>query len=281
MSIIPQLADSIDKDDLPKYIADDSFCFEQKLDGWRKLAWLRGGDVEVFGRSGQQADLPTSVWSELPKLEEPDGIALDAELIGETLWVFDLPFASGQVKPGDPYRWRRDVLDALAPSLQTDHVRVLPSARTTDDKLAIARLVIEGGGEGLMVKDLRSAYYSGKRHKGLLKAKLTKSVDCVITRFGVGLSSSGSGLPKSNAELALYNDAGELQVVAECIIHPIERNKADIGSVCEVTYLYCVASDKPRLVQPTRLTIRDDKTPKECVMSQLRFTSKEVHGFRS
>lgn len=295
LTLIPQLAEPIPKERLVDYILDDRYYTEQKIDGHRKLVWLRNGVIEVLNRQGKPADLPADVFNELPTITDPEGIALDCELIGDELWVFDLPFAAGHVAPSDPYEWRRAVLDSLAPSLVTSHVRLLPTARTHEEKLAISRKVIENGGEGLMVKDSLAAYHSGLRHEGLLKAKFVKDVDAVITRFGIGLSSSGSGLPKSNCELLVFREpvdltnvliteellrafvrADEAVVIGECIIHPKERNIVDVGSVVTVAYLYCVDPDHPRLVQPTRIRPRSDKAPGECLLDQLRFTDKNV-----
>lgn len=311
MELIPQLADSIDKARLPDFINSDTCFFEQKVDGWRKLIWLRGGRVEVYNRQGKPADLPQDVFDSLPRIEDPEGICLDGELVGDVFFIFDLPFAVGVVTPDQPYSWRRAVLDEFAPRFESPCVQLLPSAKTTEDKMALARTVINAGGEGLMVKDANAAYLSGRRHAGVLKAKFVKDVDAFITRFGIGLSSNGSGLPKSNCEVAVFTEPteltepvtpaqvaawkkdGRLKVIGEVIIHPKERNQVraideplryngedfDRTSVAMVAYLYCVDPNVPRLVQPTRIRPRWDKGPGECVVDQLKFTDKSVHSW--
>lgn len=282
MSLIPQLAESVDKKTLPTYVVDDRYYFEQKVDGHRKCIVVENSKVQVIGRDGQQTGLPMA-----HRFQLPGGWIFDGELVGDIFWVFDLVSAGNQVGPDDPYSWRRDVLDNLAPSLECDDVKVLPCARTTEEKLALCKQVIENGGEGIMIKDASHTYQSGKRHRGLLKAKFVKDVDAYITRFGVGLSSSGSGQPKANCELAVKNDNGDEVIIGECIIHPKERlltctydefQSGDGSLTCVVTvnYLYVVNPDKPRLVQPTRIRPRFDKAPDECLLSQLRFTDKSV-----
>ena len=265
--IVPQLAESIDKKHLPRYLLDDAWWWEQKVDGHRKLVWLADG-VTVLNRAGAPADIPGRCAKELPRVKG-GVIALDCELVEDTLWVFDLPFAADVVGPEMPYWFRRDVLERLRPRLQGDSVRILGTARTQPQKMELARRVIESGGEGLMVKDSRSPYLPGGRSAAVLKAKFVKDVDAVITRFAIG--------GKQNCGVGLYTDAGELVEVGKVILHPKERNQVQEGSVVTVAYLYCVDAAAPRLVQPTRVRPRTDKRPEECTMSQLRFTDRTVH----
>lgn len=266
--LVPQLAESIDKKRLPKYLPDDRWWFEQKVDGHRKLVWLAQTGVSVRNRQGEPSDIPGRCVTELPRVTR-GAFALDCELVEDTLWVFDLPVAADVVGPHMPYAYRRDVLDRLRPRLEGRAVRILPSARTPAQKMDLARRVIESGGEGLMVKDSTARYLSGQRHAGVLKAKFVKDVDAVITRFAVG--------GKQNCGVGLYTDDGVLVEVGKVIIHPKERYRVREGSVVTVAYLYCVDPDAPRLVQPTRLRPRDDKRPEECTMNQLHFTDRTVH----
>jgi ATP-dependent DNA ligase len=269
--LVPQLAESIDKNRLPAYLADDRWWFEQKVDGQRKLVWLIDGRVSARNRQGEPADIPGRCITELPKVT--GGVfALDCELVEDRLWVFDLPVGGGLVMPHMPYSYRRDVLDQLGPRLGGDSVQVLPTARTAAQKLNLARKVIESGGEGVMVKDTTAAYLSGIRHPGVLKAKFVKDIDCVITRLAVG--------GKQNCAVGVYDPGGRLVEVGTVILHAKERNQVDVGSVVTVAYLYCVDPDRPRLVQPTRVRPRSDKQAAECTTDQLRFTDRTVHGLR-
>lgn len=280
MNLVPQLAESIPKSKLVDYLTNDRYYAEQKIDGVRKLVTVTDNQVFVVGREGQPTDLPT-----VEPFRLTGTWAFDGELLHDgTFWVFDLVASPVVQVDGKPMQVgvttkladRRSVLDDLTPVLESRGVRVLPCARTTVEKLTLAKRVLETHGEGVMLKDVKAGYASGKRSLGALKCKYVKDVDAFITRFGVGLRSDGSGKPKQNCELAVYNDAGKEQVIGECIIHPKERNQVDVRSVVTVNYLYAVNTDTPRLVQPTRIRPRFDKKPEECTLDQIQFTNREV-----
>lgn len=266
--LTPQLAVSIDKRRLPRYLLDDDWWWEQKVDGHHKLVWLTVDGVSVLNREGAPSDIPRRCVTALPKVTS-GAFALDCELLDDRLWVFDLPFAAGIIGPHTPYSSRRDVLDRLAPRFESDSVRILPTARTPAQKMELARKVVGGGGEGLMVKDSRGRYLSGLRNPAVIKAKFVKDVDAVITRFAIG--------GKQNCGVGVYTADGRLVEIGRVILHPKERRQVQERSVVTVAYLYCVNRDKPRLVQPTRLRPRDDKRPEECTMSQLHVTDRTVH----
>ena len=266
--LVPQLADSIDPTTLDRYLRDERWWFEQKVDGRRKLVALSPVGVAVLNRAGEPSTLPADCRVRLPVLATGE-VVLDGELVGQTLWVFDIPLAPPAVAPATPYAARRDVLDRLAPKLETATLRVLPVARTPEEKTRLAAKVRDAGGEGLILKDVTCPYRAGRRHRGLLKAKFVHDVDAVVTRIGVD--------GKQNCAVGVYDDNGRLVEVGTVIVHARERAHLQVGSVVTVAYLYCVDTAAPRLVQPTRLRLRDDKHPEECTMHQLRFTDRTVH----
>lgn len=265
---MPQLAESIDLAALPRYLRDDRWWLEQKVDGHRKLVALSPGGVAALNRSGEPSTLPASCLAGLPAVSSGE-VVLDGELVGGVLWVFDVPLAPPAAAPTTPYRARREVLDRLAPALKTDALRFLPVARTAEEKTRLAATVLEAGGEGVILKDTDAAYLSGRRHGGLLKAKFVQDVDAVVTRIAVD--------GKQNCAVGLHGPDGGLVEVGTVIVQPRDRDRLRVGAVVTVAYLYCVDPASPRLVQPTRLRIRADKHPEECTMDQLRFTDRTVH----
>ena len=294
ITVIPQLADKMKLDALPKYVGDERYFFEQKVDGHRKMVLVHNGDVRVIGRDGQNTDLSCrNVFTQFPGTW-----AFDGEILPDgVFWIFDLPVAGEKIGLQTPYKLRRAVLDGLRDALESDFVRILPCARTPEEKVLLAKRVIAGGFEGLVIKDSEAGYANGRRSTALLKAKLVKDLDAVITDFGIGKSSNGSGQPKANCELAVFTEPNDMKgpwtpqqvaelkrskkikVISECIIHPPERAQVDLGSVVTVAYLYAVDPAKPRLVQPTRIRPRTDKAAGECLLDQVMFTDKSVIEF--
>jgi hypothetical protein len=291
IKVIPQLADKVKLEQLPNYATNDRYFFEQKIDGHRKMVIVDNGSVQVIGRDGQNTDLAVrEAFTGFPGVWVFDGEVLPDGVF----WLFDLPVAGDKIGLQTPYRLRRAVLDGLKDALESDYVKILPCARTTEEKVLLAKRVIQSGAEGVMIKDAEASYASGKRTAANLKAKLVKDLDAFITDFGIGKSSDGSGNPKANCELAVFTKpnplkgpftaqqvaelkrSGDLKVISECIIHPKERNIVDLGSVVTVAYLYAVDPKKPRLVQPTRLRPRTDKAAGECLLDQVMFTDKSV-----
>lgn len=292
INVIPQLAESIKVERLPSYCTNDRYWLQQKADGHRKCIIVEDGKVRVVGRNGQETDLACkNAFAGFPGTWVFDGEVLPDGV----LWLFDLPVAGDKIGLQTPYRLRQNVLDGLKEVLESEQVRILPTARTTEEKVSLAKKVITSGAEGVMIKDTTAGYASGRRSNAILKGKLVKDIDCFITRFGIGKSSDGSGNPKANCELAVLTEPmtftepmtyeyakrleheGKLKFIAECIIHPKERNQVDVGSVVTAAYLYAVDPKKPRLVQPTRIRVRpNDKSAEECLLSQMVFTDKSV-----
>lgn len=257
------LAAPVDLKQVPDYCLDDNFNIDQKVDGVRKIVQVVNQGVTVYGRDGQLGTLP-----QIEEFRRKGVWAFDGELVDNIFYIFDLPLAGDKIGIKTPYKLRRKVLDDLAPALESETVKVLPTSRTTEEKVNKVKQVFQAGGEGVMLKNILAPYEPGIRSRNILKAKFIKSADVIITRYGVD--------GKQNCAIGMFNDSGELVEIGTVIIHQATLDATDVGSVCEVQYLYCVDPEKPRLVQPTRLTPRFDKSANECTLDQLMFTDKKV-----
>ncbi|WP_309711330.1 non-homologous end-joining DNA ligase, partial [Pseudolysinimonas sp.] len=186
--------------DLDGFDASDDWVFEMKWDGYRAIATVRDGAVEVRSRNGLDF---TPTYPELAALA--DAIDGDAVLDGEIValdasgrpsfgllqtrsgitsprdverarlaqavefFAFDILERDGRSLAGRPYTERRDELRAAVQDVGV--VRVPPDAGTDlDTAVATSRKL---GLEGVIAKRASSPYRLGRRSRDWLKIKHT------------------------------------------------------------------------------------------------------------
>jgi len=244
--------------DVDRYITDDSWAMEQKLDGIRCIATVDAdGHVTFTGHAGNP--LRSSMKHHAPiaaELGTLRSIVVDGELMADGhLWLFDiLAFADTNLRTF-PFETRRALLAQLDDVF--DLVHVVPSATDVAAKTTLWAMVQATNGEGVVVKRLAGTYSATGRSRDVLKIKVTKTIDVIVIGFGSGTDS---------AVLGLHRD-GTLVEMGKCSL--LGKPPVEIGDVIEVRYLYVVESDTPRLYQPRMLRVRPDKSPVECGWEQL------------
>lgn len=273
----PQLARQAEVTSLQAYINDPSWIMEQKLDGHRLFLVSPGLDMPptALTRSG------STYTRKLPKVIQdfrfpPGDWILDGELVGtvvnghtvsSTFHVFDLPKAPGGVDETTPLFARRAALETLLAHIQHPF-KIIPQARTVDEKIRLADAALKQNFEGLIVKKKDSPYRFGGRTPEWLKIKFVSTADVVVT----DVRSDG----KDSVGYAVY-DNGVLKPIGRASLIGKEKNGTiAVGDVLEVRYLY-VGSDG-RLYQPTVLRKRDpnEKPASQCTAGQLKLVNKKV-----
>jgi hypothetical protein len=83
----------------------------------------------------------------------------------------------------------------------------------------------------------------------------------------------GEVVPVRNAHLAAYSPEGELVPLGSTTMNG--KPDLPVGSVAEVEYL-SYKGPGHSLVQPNLLRSRDDKSPEECLVSQLVPSNRDV-----
>lgn len=273
--IYPQLAKSAEVTSLEQFIKDPTWVMEQKLDGHRVLLVAPGMDMPptALTRNG-------SIYSRrLPKAIQdfrfpPGEWVLDGELVGtvvnghtvsSTFYVFDMPVTpAGAVTL--PLYQRRAALETFLASVPNPF-KIVPQARTADEKIALASKALGECFEGLVVKQSDSPYRSGGRTTEWLKVKFVATADVVVTDV------RGDG--KDSVGYEVYDETGAPVDIGRASLIGKEKNGViNVGDVIEVRYLY-VGNDG-RLYQPTILRKRDDKRADECTTEQLKMVNKKV-----
>jgi bifunctional non-homologous end joining protein LigD len=166
---------------VPRPFHRSGWVYEEKVDGWRVLAYKSAAGVRLISRNGR--DL-TRRFPELAaavaKLETPtlmlDGeiAVFDQQLVSRFEWLrgrprdntatppllmaFDCLYARGKDLRKRPLRVRRNVLEELVDGQQW----VLPARRLADNGLQAWVQVLERGYEGLVGKDEASPYVEGR-----------------------------------------------------------------------------------------------------------------------
>lgn len=252
------------------FLSNPEWAVEQKVDGHRVLIEVVEGKVTAIGRDGQPKanEVPRRVLDEFRVFTTGTWV-FDGELLGGVLYVFDMPLVdipAAQVTPGNPLRVRRQVLEGFFDKWQPGPtVRLLEQFRDPEDKAAAYLRFREANVEGVMLKDLGAKYrIDGRRSRGVLKAKFVNSLDCFVTDLNMG--------GKENAELSVFDGNGDQVMIGRCSL--LGKPAVAMWTVVEVRYLYATADH--RLFQPRLLRTRTDKTPDECLVTQLKYTNKGI-----
>lgn len=261
----PQLAVPLNPRQLPKYVTNDDYWMEQKLDGVRMAIVVDNGHVIGWGRRDNEAQVPREIREVLTRLN--GRWVFDGEYIGGVFWCFDLLAPASGINEDSPYTDRRVALEAAAPVLTgtTDKFKVLRTHRTVAEKADLVTKCIQNNAEGVMVKQIFAPYWQGKRSPKMMKAKFVDTIDCVVTEVG------REG--KRSVEISLF-DNGQLKSVGACTVTDRWLAQLQVGDVIEVKYLY--ATKDHRIYQPSFLKRRDDKKPEECTFGQMKYTNRQV-----
>lgn len=246
-------------------LGDDAWAMDVKADGDRCAVVVDEGKVATFGRNAQRLTrpLPPAVRRELVRRLPTGRHILDGEIVGPTLYLFDLvssgDAAYGEVLgPHHPWDVRRAALDTMLTTWPTNGVvRGVPYATGSDAKLALIDKVVTGRGEGVLAKRIDSQYREGARSRDWVKVKRHHEIDCVVMWLGT---------EKANMGVGCY-DNGDLVEVAEVGRLTADGARCKVGNVIAVRCLY--SSEGNRLVQPTLPRLRTDKAATECGLAQL------------
>ena len=259
--------------DVPKYIEDDKYYFQQKVDGIRGQLVLDPGKAPWFrSKSGDQLVNSTAAKVSTPLLKKrgagsPEGspaVTIDGEMLDGKWYVFDMTVAGSE---GLPWETRMEMAESWVKSMNDagiDQIVALPTARTPAEKKALFDAIKASGGEGVMMKRRDAAYKFGQRTDQILKAKITSTADVVVMERNVD--------GKENAVVGVYRN-GKLERVAN--VPTQGKGNPQVGDVLEVEYLWAHPGTK-LLTQARIKKARPDKDPLTATDTQFRYVNKDV-----
>jgi bifunctional non-homologous end joining protein LigD len=251
--IIPQLLNDITEEELNDYINDENYVFQKKHDGERRLVLKSETDCFGGNRKGQKVSLP----NEVIESAENTVVDVDGEIIGITVYVFDLLSLNGKSLKDKPYGKR---LEQLEKCKFGPHIVVVQTAKSSKEKRALLEKLREDSAEGVVIKDLNKAYTSSRPNSGgpALKYKFYKTATVKVLKHTKGKRSVGVGV----------FSGGEFVAVGSVTIPPNKEIPA-VGQLVEVRYLYAYKGGS--LYQPTYLQERTDLDDEDASIDQLEY----------
>jgi ATP-dependent DNA ligase len=198
----------------------------------------------------------------------PHRMILDGEYVSdEGLFFFDILQVDDRDVRSTPLRERKKILgEILAGTRLEVKSRV---AKTSGEIVRLKEQEVRKGGEGLMVKNPESTY--GQRN-AWLKLKRFDTIDCFVIDYEETQEMKKTGVPHS-WYIGVYDGVGQVVNLGKVgsYVEKVDPRQVTKGSVVELRFQE--VTDDLKLRAPFILRVRHDKTPEECLLSQV--TQKE------
>lgn len=210
----------------------EGWLFETKWDGYRAIADVRKGKVELYSRNhlSFNKDYPKVVEA-LEKLSH-DAV-LDGEVVilkkdgtsdfqslqnykndasGNLAYVaFDLLQLDGEDLQALPLIQRKELLKDMIVKLGSK--TVIYSDHVLNDSEKLYKTAKEKGWEGIIAKEAESLYAEGRRSMSWLKIKIVDEQEAIICGY---TDPQGSRKKIGSLVLGVYDDKNELQYAGNC-----------------------------------------------------------------
>jgi bifunctional non-homologous end joining protein LigD len=260
--ILPQLLNSIEEGQVLTLMADENWCAQEKFDGRRLIIRKLGAEINGINKKGNLVGLPEPLFQVIA--EYGADVVLDGEIIGNVYHAFDLLNLDGVDVKDWPYRERLAALLNLLFSMQQRVIKFVETAFTGEQKVGLLDRLKKGRREGIVFKNVHSAYTPGRPNSGgpQLKHKFVATLSAVVARVN----------RQRSVELQLLGPDGWAS--SGNVTIPSNNKIPVAGQVVEVRYLYAFP-ESGVLYQPVYLGPRDDVDDTECLASQLKFKSPE------
>lgn len=242
--------------DIERYLTDDRYLAQEKHDGERRPV-ARRETVIGGNKKGFQVPMPKDMVKALSLLGEDTEI--DAEQVGDTLYVFDALKLDGASLRHRGCMDRISVVHDLVDSMgYPGNIVAVETAIGTEAKRALYARLRATRKEGIVFKRIDAAYGVGK-NDDQIKVKFIESATLQVAAIHP---------TKRSIAVQAFNTNNEVVRLGSVTIPPNHPMPA-IGELVEVEYLYVVSS----LVQPCFKGVRTDQTLAACVVSQLKYKS--------
>lgn len=210
----------------------EGWLFETKWDGYRAIADVRKGQVELYSRNHLSFNKDYApVVKVLEKLQH-DAV-LDGEIVilkkdgtsdfqslqnykndpsGNLVYVvFDMLELDGEDLKAMPLIQRKELLKTVVKQLNSKGV--VYSAHVLDNSDALYQQAKEKGWEGIIAKEAESLYAEGKRAMAWLKIKIIDEQEAIICGY---TDPKGSRKKIGSLVLGVYDENKALRYVGNC-----------------------------------------------------------------
>ena len=242
---------------------------ETKYDGIRVFLFKSGDKLVLSSKHGgiYTPKSTPQVFSRVPEfLHAPNRMILDGEYVAREakgLFLFDVLQVDNRDVRLEPLTDRKKI---LAEILKGTGLEVQSTLVKTAEKIMELRdQAVRDGREGVMVKNPQSTY---GQQGSWLKLKKFDTIDVFVTGIVETKEMRSTGIPRSWS-VAVYDDAGQVVDLGNVgsMVERVDPRKVKKGSVIEVRFQELTRDRKLRA--PFILRVRHDKTPDECLDSQL------------
>lgn len=250
----PQLLNEIE--DPQVYIDDDDYVAQEKFDGERRPIISSAEGIIGINKKGQAVPVSKAIVDSLP---DYSSITIDGEIIGETLYAFDIIESNGGNYASMPLVQRLAVLEASR-VLFGKQIVVVETAYTKKEKQAMFDRIKAENGEGIVFKKKNAPYTAGRPNSGgsALKFKFHKTATFIVV---------GSTPGKRSVGLEMIEEDGSRRFMGKVTI-PANKEIPVTGDLVEVRYLYCYP-EPGAIFQPVYLEKRTDADLSDCGTKQL------------
>lgn len=254
------LLNSIEENQVEKYLNDDNWLAQSKYDGVRFMLYKKDQKVGAYNRRGLNANIPTIIWNDIQNCKN---FLLDGELVGENYYIFDVLEYEGKELVGLPVLERLKFLENF--KKVSESIKIAGSYSDKIEKIKFFEECKKNNEEGVVFKKKDAKYYVGRPASGgnYLKHKFYATCSCFVTEINEGKRSVGISL--------LH---GKKLVGAGKVTIPANHEVPEVGSIIEVRYLYAY-KQSGNLYQPTYLGLREDITDTDCQTTQLKYKKEE------
>jgi ATP-dependent DNA ligase len=259
------------KMELGKWLAKNplpALC-EPKYDGIRVFLFKSGDKLVLSSKHGgiYTPKSTPQVFSRVPEFTHaPNRMILDGEYVAREekgVFLFDvLQVDNRDLKPKLLLERKKVLREILrGTGLEVPYTM----ARTAEKIMELRDATVKEGREGIMVKNPQSTY---GQPSSWLKLKRFDTVDVFVTGIVDTKELRSTGIPRSWS-VAVYDDNGQVVELGNVgsTVERVDPRKVKKGSVVEVRFQEVTRDRKLRA--PFILRIRHDKTPDECLLSQL------------
>lgn len=235
-------------DDATPYLTDPEWAMQEKMDGERRVLIWDGKSPRGANRRGMYVPVPAN-W------RAPEPCVLDGEIIGETLYVFDILEINGVNTKPYHFARRLRILEGMFNSCPEgfEGIELVPTEEHAKDMLYSA---LSGTAEGVVFKHFGAPYEPGRPNSGgnYLKYKFYDTASVIVAERN----------QQRSVAMKLEDDTfiGNVSI-------PPNHDVPKVGEVIEVRYLYAYRGGS--LFQPIYLGVRNDIAPVECTADQLKY----------
>lgn len=254
--IHPQLLIPISEEEAELLLADDDFLLQEKHDGQRRMVQKRGKQITGINRKSLAVGLPLEVHQDLAVRTEFENLLMDGELVGDTLYVFDL------IESKMNFAQRYKVLQNIIENSRFKDIKLVKAASGYVPKKKLYNELLKANREGVVFKNKNSLYVPGKAksENAQYKYKFYETASFIVNKVN----------DQRSVELKLYTgEAAAQYVLVGNVTIPPNFKIPPVGAVIEVRYLYAYIGGS--VYQPVYLGERGDIDQNECLISQLKY----------